>query len=88
MIMGLCLLVYNLAQREIRATLKSLNYTVKNQLGKAINNPTMRWIFQCFQSVNIVNHQQKTEFYNLTSEMKYILLFLPESCRNYYKFKS
>ncbi len=46
MIMGLCLLVYNLAQREIRATLKSLNYTVKNQLGKAINNPTMRWIFQ------------------------------------------
>ncbi len=87
MIMGLCLLVYNLAQREIRATLKSLNYTVKNQLGKAINNPTMRWIFQCFQSVNIVNYQQKTEFYNLTSEMKYILLFLPESCRNYYKLK-
>jgi transposase len=48
MIMGLCLLVYTLAQREIRAALKSLNYTVKNQLGKAINNPTMRWIFQCF----------------------------------------
>jgi transposase len=37
--MGLCLLVYTLAQREIRATLKYLNYTVKNQLGKAINNP-------------------------------------------------
>jgi transposase len=84
-IMGLCLLVYTLAQREIRAALKSLNYTVKNQLGKAINNPTMRWIFQCFQSVHLVNFQQKTEFCNLTSEMKYILLFLPEACRNYYK---
>jgi len=88
MIMGLCLLVYTLAQREIRAALKSLNYTVKNQLGKAINNPTMRWIFQCFQSVHIVTFQQKTDFYNLTSEMKYILLFLPEACRNYYRYIS
>jgi transposase len=88
MIMGLCLLVYTLAQREIRAALKSLNYTVKNQLGKAINNPTMRWIFQCFQSVHIITFQQKTDFYNLTSEMKYILLFLPEACRNYYRYIS
>jgi transposase len=85
-IMGLCLLVYTLAQREIRATLKSLNYTVKNQLGKATNNPTMRWIFQCFQSIHLVTFQQKTEFYNLTSEMEYILLFLPEACRNYYRY--
>ncbi|WP_228371478.1 hypothetical protein [Trichormus azollae] len=37
--MGFCLLVYTLAQREIRATLKYLKYTLKNQLGKAINNP-------------------------------------------------
>ncbi len=87
-IMGLCLLVYTLAQRELRAALKSLNYTVKNQLGKAINNPTMRWIFQFFQSVHLVTFQQKTEFYNLTSEMNYILLFLPEACRNYYRYMS
>jgi transposase len=88
MIMGLCLLVYTLAQREIRAALKSLNYTVNNQLGKAINNPTMRWIFQCFQSVYPVNFHQKADFYNLTSEMKYILLFLPEACCNYYRYIS
>ncbi|MBD2452012.1 IS1634 family transposase [Nostoc sp. FACHB-152] len=88
MIMGLCLLVYTLGQREIRVALKSLNYTVKNQLGKTINNPTMRWIFQCFQSVHLVTFQQKIEFLNLTSEMKYILLFLPEACRNYYKYIS
>jgi transposase len=87
-VMGLCLLVYTLAQRELRAALKSLNYTVKNQLGKAINNPTMRWIFQCFQSVYLVSFQQTTEFYNVTSEIKYILLFLPEACRNYYRYIS
>lgn len=57
MIMGLSLLVYTLAQTEIRAALKSLNYTVTNQLGKAINNPTMPWIFQCFQSDHLVTFQ-------------------------------
>lgn len=39
MIMGLCLLVYT-AQRQIRAALLASKSTVKNQLGKAINNPT------------------------------------------------
>ncbi|MEC4888364.1 MAG: IS1634 family transposase, partial [Scytonema sp. PMC 1070.18] len=49
MIMGLCLLVYTLAQRHIRAALSSSKSTLKNQLGKPIENPTLRWIFQCFQ---------------------------------------
>ncbi|ALB39693.1 MULTISPECIES: IS1634 family transposase [unclassified Anabaena] len=67
---------------------KSPKIKEENQLGKAINNPTMRWIFQCFQSVHLVTFQGKREFYNLTSEMKYILLFLPEACRNYYRYIS
>ncbi len=45
MIMGLCLLVYTLAQRQLRAALCASNSTVKNQLRKSINNPTLRWIF-------------------------------------------
>ena len=44
-IMSLCLLVYNLGQRELRKTLKRTNSTVKNQLGKLTNTPTLRWIF-------------------------------------------
>jgi transposase len=48
MIMSLCLLVYTLAQRQMRAALLSSKSTIKNQLGKATERPTLRWIFQGF----------------------------------------
>jgi transposase len=84
MIMGLCLLVYTLAQRQIRAALSASNSTVKNQLGKSINNPTLRWIFECFQSIHLVTLNQETDIYNLNTERNFILTFLPEYCRRYY----
>ena len=85
MIMGLCLLVYTLAQRQIRKALSASESIIKNQLGKSINNPTMRWIFQCFQSIHLVKVDHEISISNLTSERKYILSFLPENCRYYYK---
>lgn len=98
MIMGLCLLVYTLAQRQLRArnlpdrifcpasfaALCAENATVKNQLGKSINNPTLRWIFQCFQSIHLVTCDQETDVSNLTPDRNFILSFLPENCRRYY----
>ncbi len=84
MIMGLCLLVYTLAQRQIRAALSASNSTRKNQLGKSINNPTLRWVFECFQSIHLVTFNQETDISNLTPERNFILTFLPESCRIYY----
>jgi len=86
MIMGLCLLVYTLAQRQIRSALSASNSTVKNQLGKSINNPTLRWIFQCFQSIHLVTYDQKIDVSNLTPERILILEFLPASCRHYYNY--
>ncbi|MEO0971278.1 MAG: IS1634 family transposase, partial [Cyanobacteria bacterium J06639_18] len=85
MIMGLCLLVYTLAQRQIRKALSASKCTIKNQLGKAINNPTMRLIFQRFQSIHLVKFNDEISISNLTSERKYILSFLPDNCRYYYK---
>ncbi|MDY6898833.1 MAG: IS1634 family transposase [Cyanobacteriota bacterium] len=85
MIMGLCLLVYTLAQREIRKALSASKSTIKNQLGKAINNPTMRLIFQRFQSIHLVTYNDEISISNWTSEREYILSFLPEKCRYYYK---
>ena len=35
MIIGLCLLVYTLAQRQIRAALEASQSKIKNQLGRA-----------------------------------------------------
>jgi transposase len=84
MIMGLCLLVYTLAQRQIRAALSATKSTIKNQLGKAISNPTLRWIFQCFQSIDLVTLNEETDISNLTTERNFILTFFPEDCRRYY----
>ena len=85
MIMGLCLLVYTLAQREIRKALSASKSTIKNQLGKAINNPTMRLIFQRFQSIHLVKFNSEISISNWTAEREYILELLPERCRYYYK---
>lgn len=74
-IMSLCLLVYNLGQRELRKTLKRNNNKVRNQLGKLTNTPTLRWIFQCFQGVHFLMINQLPKVVNLTEERSLILEF-------------
>jgi len=54
MIMGLCLLVYNLAQRKLRQQLATSDGYIRNQVKKLTNKPTMRWVFQMFQSVHLL----------------------------------
>ena len=84
MIMGLCLLVYNLAQRKLRQELVTSDGSIRNQVKKLTSNPTMRWVFQMFQSVHllIINGQQQMS--NLTEERQKILNYLGESCSQYY----
>ena len=54
MVMTLCLMVYNVAQYRLRESLKAAQETLPNQKGKAIDNPTLRWIFQLMEGINIV----------------------------------
>jgi transposase len=46
MLMALCHLLYNLGQRQLRISLKMQKATVKNQLNKPTESPTLPWIFQ------------------------------------------
>jgi transposase len=48
MIMGLCLLVYSIAQRQLRSSLASFEETVPNQRGQPTERPTLRWVLQCW----------------------------------------
>ena len=82
--MSLCLLVYNLGQRELRNRLKRAQTGVKNQVGKITDTPTLRWIFQCFQGIHFVCLQGVKQVVNLTKERKNTLAFLPSSCLKYY----
>ncbi len=84
MLMALCLLVYNLGQRHLRMSLKTQKSTVKNQLNKLTESPTLRWIFQCFQGVHFLITQGVHRILNLTDERCRILQFLPNACQKYY----
>lgn len=84
MVMALCLLVYTLAQRKLRQALSEAKTGIPNQLGKLTDKPTMRWVFQYFQSIHLVivaGHKQIT---NLTPQRRKILQFLGASCGRYY----
>ena len=84
LVMGLCLLVYTLAQRQLRQALVAEDATVKNQLGKPTNQPTIRWIFQCFQAIHLLVIQGKQQITNLNQQRQRILSFFPSSCLRYY----
>lgn len=84
MLMALCLLVYNLGQRQLRMSLKAQKATVKNQLNKPTESPTLRWIFQCFQGIHLLMFQGFKRVLNLTDSHCHILQFLPNACQKYY----
>jgi transposase len=54
MVMTLCLLVYNVGQYNLRKRLKENNLTLPNQLGKEVSNPTLKWIFQIMEGIDVV----------------------------------
>ena len=86
MIMGLCLLVYKLAQRQLRLALYESHLKIKNQLGKPTDTPTLKWIFQCFQSIHIVKFNHQKQVSNWNEERDFILKLLPNYCHSYYSF--
>lgn len=84
MLMALCLLVYNLAQRQLRKSLEQQGETIPNQLGKPTATPTLRWVFQCFMAIHLVTINGVTQVVNLTDELKQILGFFTKACWSYY----
>lgn len=84
MIMGVCLLVYNLAQRKLRQELALANVSIRNQVKKLTNKPTMRWIFQMFQAIHLVSINGEVQVSNLTKERQEILNYLGRVCGQYY----
>jgi transposase len=84
MLMGLCLLVYTIGQRQLRLSLFQQETGLKNPLGKLTDRPTLRWIFQCFQGIHFLIIQGSQKISNLTDERREILRFFPKPCQEYY----
>jgi transposase len=83
-LMSLCLLVYNLGQRELRNSLRRAKVGIKNQLEKLTNRPTLRWVFQFFQGIHVLTLNGVNQIINLTESRHFILNYLPSSCQKYY----
>jgi transposase len=53
-IMTLSLLVYSIAQRRLRNKLAEQNEVLPNQINLPSKQPTLRWVFQLMEGVNLV----------------------------------
>ena len=84
MLMALCLLVYNLGQRQLRQALTEQGQTIPSQLGKPTSSPTLRWVFQCFMAVHLLVFQGVQQVVNLMDERLHISRFLSPACHRYY----
>ena len=62
MVMTLSLLVYSIAQRRMRANMEKAEATIPNQINQEISNPTLRWVFQCFDGINLVQQGDKYSY--------------------------
>ena len=61
MIMVLGLLVYSLAERKLRLQLAETGQSVLDQVGKETQTPTMRWIFQVFEGIDLLIVRQEDQ---------------------------
>jgi transposase len=84
MVMGLAVMVYTLAQRQLRQALANANVTVLDQRKRPTPMPTLRWIFQSFQAIHRVVLNGHVHISNLTPERLKVLRFLGAPCQKYY----
>lgn len=53
-LMVVCLLVYRLAEHRLRKRLAESGQSIPNQAGKPSAKPTMRWVFQFFEGIDVL----------------------------------
>lgn len=89
MIMGLCLLIYSLAEWLVRQQLQEQNQTIPDQKGQPTQTPTMRRIAQMFEGIDLLiirhgSHVVERRMLKLTPvRLQLIRLFGP-AIRNCY----
>jgi transposase len=55
LVMVLCLLIYRLAEMRLRRQLVATQQFIPDQLNKPTQHPTMRWVFQCFEGIDLLH---------------------------------
>jgi transposase len=90
LIMVLALLVYRLAEHHLREQLAALGQTIPNQINKPTARPTMRWVFQCFEGIELLQIRTRTQTQSLILRLQplheHILSLLGPACQQFYFF--
>jgi hypothetical protein len=88
-LMVLCLLVYRLAEVRVRQRLAATAETVPDQLRQPTTRPTMRWLFQCFEGIDL-HHlalpggPRTTQVLRLSALHRQVLRLLGPAYENHY----
>jgi len=89
-VMVLCLLVYRLAEQLLRRQLSATEQTLPNQINKPTNRPTMRWIFQCFEGIDLlhvrIGSRWQTQVLGLKALHQQVLRLLGPAYSQFYFF--
>jgi transposase len=92
LIMVLCLLVYRLAEHRLRTRLAETEQTVPDQLNRPTARPTMRWIFQCFEGIELLHIHSPSQTQSLVLRLqpmhRLVLALLGPPYENIYKVSS
>jgi transposase len=88
-IMVLCLLVYRLAEVRVRHRLMATEETAPDQLRRPTARPTMRWLFQCFEGLDLPhltwpNGTRHTQVLRLTAVHRRVSHLLGPAYENCY----
>ncbi|AEA33726.1 IS1634 family transposase [Hippea maritima] len=84
MIMTLSLLVYSALEYRIRSELKNQNKSFPNQLGKPIQNPTARWVFENFFAIHLLLLNGQEQIVGLENKHRLILELLGSNYMGFY----
>jgi transposase len=88
-VMTLCLLVYKLAEGRVRQRLAETQQTVPDQARKPTARPTLRWLFQYFEGIDLLHIAQPdgtrlTEVLRLDTVHRLVLHLLGSAYENCY----
>ncbi|HEY1388286.1 MAG TPA: IS1634 family transposase [Ktedonobacterales bacterium] len=88
-VMTLCLLIYKLAEARVRQRLAETGQTVPDQARKPTARPTLRWLFQYFEGIDLLHIAQPdrsrvTEVLRLDKVHRLVLQLLGPAYENSY----
>lgn len=90
LMMVLALLVYRLAEHRLREQLEAKGQTIPNQVNKPTTRPTMRWVFQCFEGIELLHIHTPTDMRSLILRLqplhRQVLSLLGPAVQQFYFF--